>query len=138
MPVSLNRIDPKKHYSLRDLLSWNSQDRYELIDGVPYLMTNPSSWHQTVSMNLSALIWNYIRSSNSHCRVYTAPMGLLLFNSEDDLESENIVQPDIFVLCDGKLGKWSAVCLPGLWRCCRHLRQEKIKWRSYTNINKQV
>jgi Uma2 family endonuclease len=100
--MSINRIDLNKRYTLKDYLSWETDERYELIDGVPYMMTSPSSWHQRVSMNLAGTIWNYLRVKGSSCRVYTAPTDLLLFDTEDNLDAKNIVQPDIFVICGGQ------------------------------------
>ncbi|MCL6627723.1 Uma2 family endonuclease [Alicyclobacillus shizuokensis] len=100
--MSVNRIDFSKRYTLKDYLSWDTDERYELLDGVPYLMTSPSSWHQQVSMNLSGFIWNYLRSKGSPCRVYTAPTDLLLFDAEDNLNAKDVVQPDIFVICGGQ------------------------------------
>ena len=36
-------------------------NRYELIDGELYVSTAPSAFHQSVLMNLAALLWIYLR-----------------------------------------------------------------------------
>lgn len=67
----------------------------EVFDGLIYNMTSPSEAHQTISMELSTTINNYIRSKKGGCKVFHAPFDVILSN--DPL---TVVQPDIMVVCN--------------------------------------
>ncbi len=69
--------------------------RAEVFDGMVYDMASPSQMHQTISMELSNILYNYIKSRKGLCRVFTAPFDVKL--SDQPL---TIVQPDIMVICD--------------------------------------
>lgn len=69
--------------------------RAEVFDGVIYDMASPSQIHQTLSVELSNIIYNYIKSKKGGCRIFTAPFDVKL--SDEPLI---IVQPDIMVICD--------------------------------------
>ena len=75
--------------------------RAELIDGVIYDMSAPSSAHQRLVSFLHGTIWSYISSNGGRCEVFPAPYDVQL--DEDDY---TLVQPDISVICDrGKIRK---------------------------------
>ena len=67
----------------------------EVFDGVIYDMTSPSEVHQTISMELSTTINNYIRNKKGECRIFHAPFDVVL--SEAPL---TVVQPDLMVVCE--------------------------------------
>ena len=67
----------------------------EVFDGVSYDMASPSEVHQTISMELSTTINNYIRNKKGGCRIFHAPFDVVL--SEAPL---TVVQPDLMVVCD--------------------------------------
>lgn len=67
----------------------------EVFDGLIYNMASPSEDHQTISMELSTTINNYIRSKKGGCKVFHAPFDVILSN--DPL---TVVQPDIMVVCN--------------------------------------
>ena len=67
----------------------------EVFEGIPYNMASPSQEHQTISVELSTTINNYIKKQNGSCRVFCAPFDVKL----NDL-SLAIVQPDLLVICD--------------------------------------
>jgi len=69
--------------------------RAEIFEGVIYDMASPSQIHQTLSMELSNIIYNYIKSKKGACQVFSAPFDVKL--SDKPL---TIVQPDIMVICD--------------------------------------
>lgn len=69
--------------------------RVEVFDGVVYDMASPSQIHQTISMELSNIIYNYIKSKKGSCQLFSAPFDVRL--SDKPL---TIVQPDIMVICD--------------------------------------
>ena len=66
--------------------------RAELIDGEIYYLAAPSTLHQIIVGEVHVEIRNYIRRNRGKCRVFIAPCDVEL--------SENIVEPDLFVLCD--------------------------------------
>lgn len=69
--------------------------RAEVFDGIVYDMASPSQIHQTLSMELSNTLYNYLKNKKSSCQVFSAPFDVKL--SDRPL---TIVQPDIMVICD--------------------------------------
>ena len=69
--------------------------RAEVFDGVVYDMGSPSQIHQTLSMELSYIFYNYIKSKKGACQVFSAP-----FDVKQSDKPLTIVQPDIMVICD--------------------------------------
>ena len=69
--------------------------RAEVFDGVAYDMASPSQIHQMLSMELSNILYNYIKNKKSSCQVFSAPFDVKL--SDRPL---TIVQPDIIIICD--------------------------------------
>ena len=41
-----------ERYTYADYASWETEERYELADGAPYMMATPSIAHQRISSNL--------------------------------------------------------------------------------------
>ena len=83
----------------------NSEKRYELIDGVVYLLASPGFRHQTVLGELYATFRKYFENDGP-CAPYLSPFDVDLIRqplkeerevTEDDI---NVVQPDLMVLCD--------------------------------------
>lgn len=70
-------------------------NRVEVFDGVAYDMASPSQIHQSISMQLSTVINNYILRKKGSCSVFNAPFDVKL--SDKPL---TIVQPDIMIVCD--------------------------------------
>jgi len=83
------------HYTYADYAQWGDEVRYELIDGVAYMLAAPSMAHQEVSAALSALLWNFLK--DKPCKVFTAPFDVRLNAAGRD---DTVVQPDIAVICD--------------------------------------
>ena len=63
-------LEPEK-ISYADLLEFDDDKRYELIDGVPYLMASPSVSHQDILMEIAFQIKTYLKGKK--CRVFIAP-----------------------------------------------------------------
>lgn len=81
----------------KDYLQWDEKHRYELIEGVPYLLASPSVLHQRVVGN----IYFSLKNSIKECSVFISPLDVLLVeNNESAMDSKNVVQPDVFVVCD--------------------------------------
>ena len=91
---------PKDRYTYGDYVSWPDDERWELIDGVPFNMTPaPSRLHQDICMELSRQISNHLL--DSPCRVYAAPFDVRFpQRDEADHDVTTVVQPDIVVVCD--------------------------------------
>ncbi len=83
----------EKRYTYDDYLNWPNDERWELIEGVPYDMAPPTSEHQDISGTLFGLIWTFLRGKT--CKVYSAPFGVYL-------DDKNCVEPDLVVICDRK------------------------------------
>ena len=71
------------------------EKRVEVFEGIVYDMASPSQIHQTLSMELSNIIYNYIKSKKGTCQVFTAPFDVKLCD-----KPLTIVQPDIMIICD--------------------------------------
>lgn len=91
----------ERHFTYRDYCGWPEEERWELIDGVPYDMSPaPSRKHQALSREIEFQIIGFLKGKP--CQVYDAPFDVRLpafFNQEDD-EVDTVVQPDIVVICN--------------------------------------
>jgi len=85
----------EKRYTYADYISWDDELRWELIDGVPYLMAAPRRCHQRILINLTLPIANYLKGKT--CKVYIAPFDVRL---DKDKTDSNVVQPDLVIVCD--------------------------------------
>ena len=86
----------KNYYTYADYLTWDDDARYELIDGVPYLMSPaPGRRHQGISSEIHRQLANFLKGKS--CKVYSAPFDVRLNADEAD---DTVVQPDILVVCD--------------------------------------
>ena len=91
MPLPKQRQD----YTTEYIYSLPDGQRAELIDGQVYMMAPPSRKHQRITVELSTVINNFIKSRNGSCEVDIAPFAVFL--NQDD---KNYVEPDIAVICD--------------------------------------
>jgi Uma2 family endonuclease len=93
------KMTKKDQYTYKDYLSWPKEERWELIEGVPYMQAAPSWQHQAISAELSRQFANHL--INTPCKVFTAPFDVRLpHGNESDEDTKNVVQPDIVVVCD--------------------------------------
>lgn len=90
MPLPQERI-----YTVDDIYALPEGERAELIDGQIYYMAPPSRKHQRITIELSTIINNYIRSNKGSCEINIAPFAVFL--NKDD---RNYVEPDISIICD--------------------------------------
>lgn len=98
MVLPLKNSDER--FTYKDYLYWPEGERWELIDGVPYLMSPPARLHQEVSGELFRQIANYLVGKD--CKVYSAPFGVKLPKGDEKEEGDidTVVEPDITVVCD--------------------------------------
>jgi Uma2 family endonuclease len=117
MITSLSQLDLSKKYTYADYLTWNFKERVELIEGLIYKMgPSPSSVHQLISGYLQTDINNFLRKSD--CKAFAAPFDVRLTNKRKSTEDNviiNVVQPDIYVICDpSKIDKRGCLGAPNL------------------------
>jgi Uma2 family endonuclease len=88
------------HHTYGDYLAWPEDVRYELIDGVAYLMAPaPSRVHQEVVGELYRQTANAL--NGTPCRPYIAPFDVRLPKGDEaDDRVDTVVQPDLLVVCD--------------------------------------
>jgi Uma2 family endonuclease len=87
---------PKEEYfTYADYAAWPDDVRYELIDGVPYMMSSPTRKHQRVAREIGMQIENFL--DGKLCEVFRAPLDVRL---NADGADDTVVQPDILVVCD--------------------------------------
>ena len=85
----------KRRFTYADYCTWGDDERWELIDGVPYAMAAPTVRHQGVSGNIYLQIGNFLQRKK--CRVFYAPTDVRL---NADSWDNTVVQPDLLVVCD--------------------------------------
>lgn len=89
-----------KTYTYADYLSWPDEERWELIDGVPYDMSPaPSRRHQEISAALTGELYAYLKGKP--CKVYAAPFDVRLPRDGEieDKDIKTVVQPDLVIVC---------------------------------------
>ncbi|MBF0550331.1 MAG: Uma2 family endonuclease [Deltaproteobacteria bacterium] len=81
-------------------LTWPEEERWEIIEGVPYAMSPaPSPRHQAVLGNLHLQVGNFL--VGKQCRVFFAPFDVRFPRMDEaDENVTTVVQPDISVICD--------------------------------------
>lgn len=93
--------NPENKYTYKDYLNFNSVERWEIINGTPYMQAAPTWQHQTISRELLGQFWDYLRDKS--CQVFSSPFDLRMpLDGEADEDCSNVFQPDILVICDKK------------------------------------
>ena len=96
----------KINYTFADVLSWDEDERIEIVSGKVFMMATPSRIHQKITGELFRQLANFLEGKQ--CEVYAAPFGVRLFEQDGDSEEnvDTVVEPDISVVCDrSKLDK---------------------------------
>jgi len=110
--ADMNKIHPVLDgsvlYTYEDYCTWDDEIRYELIDGIPYIISAPLRVHQSIGGSLFYQLYGYLK--DKPCKVYYAPFDVRLYsenqekehllNNQDDVHFDTVVQPDILVICD--------------------------------------
>jgi Uma2 family endonuclease len=90
MGSTAKRIDKK--YTYADYLTWPDEERWEIIDGEAYDMTPaPTTGHQKIAGRIYAGF--EVALAGKPCVPFISPTDVVL-------DATNIVQPDVFVVCD--------------------------------------
>ncbi|MDR2167905.1 MAG: Uma2 family endonuclease [Clostridiales bacterium] len=101
------------HYTYADYAKWDTDERFELIDGVPYAMASPSWKHQQVLGNLHLMLGNELaKQKQRKCRIvlnFDTRLKANKANKRDD----TVVQPDLAIICDpSKISENSIIGAP--------------------------
>ncbi len=81
--------------TLDDYYALPDDRRVELIDGVFYDMSSPTSMHQMILVEASIQISTFIKKNKGKCITFVSPMDVQL-----DKDNKTMVEPDLFVVCD--------------------------------------
>lgn len=87
-----------KKYTYENLLELDDGKRYELIDGIIYEMSSPTTLHQEIVGEIYAQLHNYLKGKK--CKAFVAPLDVCLSGVKNPKKEYNVVQPDILVVCD--------------------------------------
>ena len=85
----------KQRYTYADYCTWEDDERWELIDGVPYAMAAPLIRHQGVLGDIYLQIALFLRRKT--CKAFISPIDVRL---NADTRDDTVVQPDMLVVCD--------------------------------------
>lgn len=105
----------KARYTFADYITWDENERMEIINGEVFMMAAPSRIHQEICFEIGRQMGNYLEGKQ--CKVYLAPFGVRLFEQDNDKPDnvDTVVEPDISVVCDrNKLDKYGCKGAPGL------------------------
>ena len=97
MPVThLDQLDLSRQYTYADYLTWQFQERVELLRGwVAKMSPAPNRKHQRVSGRLHGELYQLFKQHP--CYLYEAPFDVRLPRTSG---GETVVQPDLCVFCD--------------------------------------
>lgn len=87
-------------FTYRDYAQWPDEERWELIEGVPYCFSpSPSREHQRILRELTLQIAAFL--DDKPCEMFQAPLDVRLLEDGDiDGDETTVVQPDIIIVCD--------------------------------------
>lgn len=117
MITDINLLDLEKKYSYADYLSWEFEERLEILKGKVFSMgATPNTSHQRISGKLSGCLWQ--KFNNNSLNFFAAPFDVRLLDQKKstlDQEIYTVVQPDLCVICDdAKIDERGAIGAPDL------------------------
>ena len=92
---SMEVNEAAKKYTYEDYMNRDDDVRFELIDGVMYMMSTPASAHQQILAGLHGQLYNFLKGKP--CKAYFAPFGVRLSVGEG---KDTVLEPDLVVICD--------------------------------------
>lgn len=98
--TSLDQLDPTKEYTYADYLTWQFEQRVELIRGYFSELLTPNRRHQQISGNLMLALGIHFKNKVVH--VYAAPFDVRLPHYDEQANDlvTTVVQPDLSIICD--------------------------------------
>ena len=82
-------------YTIDDYLALPDDQRVELIDGVIYDMSAPTTPHQLIGGEIYAILREFLLRKKGTCIPFISPVDVQL-----DKDNKTMVQPDVCVVCD--------------------------------------
>ena len=82
-------------YTLEDYYNLPEDQRFELIDGVIYDMTAPTTIHQSILGRVHAHLLYHIDAKGGQCIPMISPVDVQL-----DCDDKTMVEPDVIIVCD--------------------------------------
>jgi Uma2 family endonuclease len=100
-PIKRN-VKIKRKYTAEEFFEFikEKEERYELINGIIYLMAAPSLEHQDIAGYIYRKLGNYLEGKT--CKPFISPVDVVLFEKDKADKSQNVFQPYVFVVCDPK------------------------------------
>ena len=95
MEARIKMTEHQGYYTSEEYFSWTDDERWEIINGVPYAMATPSFRHQRIARKLGRQFEDFLEGKT--CEAFSLPIDVQLNADEAD---DTIVQPDITVICD--------------------------------------
>ena len=86
-------LKAEQYCTYEEWLEIDDGNRYELLDGKLYMMSEPTSQHEAISFELSGQLRNFLIGKT--CRGFSGNLGVRLSKDKD-----TIFKPDIVVICD--------------------------------------
>jgi len=84
-------------YTYAEYEEWDESCRCELIDGMVYMMSAPSIWHQRVTGRIFSRLSVLLEGKS--CEPFVSPIDVRLFPNDDGSDGD-VVQPDVIVVYD--------------------------------------
>ncbi len=92
-------LPQEKHYTYADYLTWESNEKYELFDGMPVMQARPSIQHQNIEGALLQQLRNLL--DGKPCQAFAEIEVLFPDYAQQKAEDvPNIYVPDIVVVCE--------------------------------------
>ena len=88
-------VKKQGEYTLEDYYQYPDDIRMELIDGVIYDMTSPTSAHQIISGSIHSKMLQHVLNNGGKCLPMIAPIDVQL-----DCDDKTMVEPDVLIVCD--------------------------------------
>lgn len=89
------KLKKKGEYTLQDYYALPEEKRVELIDGVFYDMTAPTTIHQLIISRIFRKLDQYIEKNKGTCMLFTTAVDVQL-----DQDDKTMVQPDVLIVCN--------------------------------------
>lgn len=88
-------VKKQGEYTLEDYYQFPDDVRLELIDGVIYYMSSPTSAHQLIGGYIYSRLLQHVLNNGGQCLPMIAPMDVQL-----DCDEKTMVEPDVLIVCD--------------------------------------
>ena len=88
-------VKPQGTYTVEDYYRIPDERRVELIDGVIYDMSAPTSFHQLISGFIHARLLSFVTEKKGTCIPIISPVDVQL-----NCDNKTMIQPDVIIVCD--------------------------------------